>query len=89
MYIFLIAVGMLINNNYTHVCKFYKPEGPVLWHTSKVRTLLRAWGFMKFVDSVVHAYNCFRLYLQYNLVLLFAIYKSLYDSWTQQYKRLR
>ena len=37
---------------------------------------------MEFVDSTLHVYNCFRLYLQYNLVLLFTIYKSLYDSRT-------
>ena len=28
----------------------------------------------------MHAYNCFRPYLQYDLVLLFAICKSSYDS---------
>ena len=35
---------------------------------STVRALLRAWGFIKFVDSVVHIHNYFRLYLQHNVV---------------------
>ena len=33
----------------------------------------------------MHAYNCFRLYLQYDVVLLFAVYKSSYDSRTLQF----
>ena len=34
----------------------------------------------KICDSLVHAYKCFRLYKQYNLVLLFVIYSFLYDD---------
>ena len=44
--------------------------------------LLRAWGFINFVDSMVHAYNCFRLYnyyLQYSLTICH-LYDSLCDS---------
>ena len=37
---------------------------------------------IKSIHSTVHAYNCLGLHLQYNVVLLFAIYKSLYDSRT-------
>ena len=39
----------------------------------------------KILDSTVHVYNCFRLYLQYNVVLLFAVYKSSYDNRTWQF----
>ena len=35
---------------------------------------------IKFVDPTLHVQNCFRLFLQYNLFLLFVICKSLYDS---------
>ena len=52
---------------------------------SGVRVLLTACGFIKFTNSVEHAYNCFRLYLVAGysvtyIVLLFAINKSLCDT---------
>ena len=40
----------------------------------------KGWGLIKFVDSLVHAYNCFRLYLPSLSNFLFAICMSLYDS---------
>ena len=39
----------------------------------------------KFVDSIVHTYNCFKLYLQHNLVLLFVICK-IYKTTLQELK---
>ena len=56
---------------------FYKLKGPkaVVHKHSKGTT-----KGLQVYSSTVHAYNCFRLYLQYNAVLLFAICKSLYNS---------
>ena len=49
---------------------------------SAARVLLGARGFIEFVDSMVHVYNCFR---QCNVALyrlLFVYNKSLYDGRT-------
>ena len=62
------------------VNKFYVPKGPRLLHMTVMKTPLRAWGFIKFIDSTVHVHNCFRLYLWYNVLLLFVICKSSNNS---------
>ena len=63
------------------VYKVYKPKGPRVQRTSTVRVLLRACGFINFVESMVHVYNCFRLGLQYNVVLLFAVCLQVFLQW--------
>ena len=69
-----------INNSYMQAPQsqwFYKLEGPkaVVHKHSKCTT-----KGLQVYSSTVHAYNCFRLYLQYNAVLLFVICKSFYNS---------
>ena len=73
-----LTVNIAVRCMHHRICGFYKPKGPRLC-TSTVRMLLRAWGFITFVDSTVHVYNCFGPCLQTNPVLLFAICQSLYD----------